>query len=120
MKISICKDTITLAKLEEAKEFAQDNSWIGKDEIKDCAGKVLKKLHGDTVYISDVISTGKLEVTIDHCIDMCVYAHDVIVRYWLYQERIAVICMNLTDCMDDRPHGFVRSFGQDKELPEII
>lgn len=27
MKISICKDTITLAKLEEAKEFAQDNSW---------------------------------------------------------------------------------------------
>lgn len=120
MKIGIDKKTITIEQAQEAKEFAKaEGEWIDKDVLKTCAGKVLTKYYSDTeegftgwICIDEVISTGKVEVSIDHW-KMCVYASDVVVKFWQHGTKFAIVSMNVQDvAIEDNVHSYVRIFGE--------
>lgn len=109
MKISIDKDCITLSEVEKAKEFAQENAWIDKEIVTDCARKVLQKYYKEYVQIDKLSSVGKLEVTKDHW-EMAIWASDVTVQYWHHGPHTAIIGMNLTDNISDNVHAFLQVF----------
>jgi len=118
MKITLDKNTITLAKAEEAKQFAKDNDWIGKDELKQCAELVLRKYHNyDWNLVDEILRMPKSAEVIDQQhLGFGIYVSNLIVKYWHKEEgeergqKIAIIGCNVTECLAGNVNGWVQVF----------
>ena len=120
MKITLDKATITLAKKEEALQYAAEWSWIGKDEFETVATMALRKYHNTDHGIFDVeiIKAPKLEVVNSLYIGLNLYASEMIVKYWhkeegeKYGEKMAVIGTTASDVLTTGScsSAFVQSF----------
>lgn len=117
MKISLDKETITLANVEAAKQFAKENDWIGKDELRQCADLVIRKYHSCAYNLVDeIISLPRLEVIYQDALGFGIYAHNMIVKYWHKEEdekrgqKIAIIGCNITECLAGNINGWVQVF----------
>lgn len=111
MKISINKETITLAQAEEAREFARNESeWIDKEVIEMCVNSILRTISDGPVHIDRMISCGRLEVTMDH-FEMCVYASDVVVEHWAgHGPEIDVLSFNVNRVIAGATESFLQRF----------
>lgn len=112
MKIGIDKKTITLERLEEARNVAKENTWIDSTTVKEAAAAVLKRFHGDdSVWIESLLSAGTAAVTMNHYVSMDVYMTDVKVEYTYFGEpdkdgmrthwAFAVLSFDMTDYLKD-------------------
>lgn len=117
MKITINKDTITLAQAQEAREYAEANKdAIDKDTIKCAAQSLIEKHHGGPAYVEELIGTPSLEVTIDHYVQMSIWMQNTVVKYWHKDDgertgtKFAVVSMNLTDWFGGEVHGCLETF----------
>lgn len=118
MKIALDKNTITLAKKEDALQYATENTWIDKETLACCAAKVLRKYYNTQYTVADeIISMPKLEVVYNDCLGFCIYANDMIVKYWHKDEgdlsgfKMACLSFSVTDCINDRVSAYVQIFG---------
>ena len=120
MKITLDKETITLSKVEEAKEFAKnEGEWIDKDILKDCASRILSKYYDDQyVYVDEVIAQPKLEVIYQLFLGFGIYAHNMVVKCWhkdstelVSGEKVAILGFNITENVAGNVSAFVQIFG---------
>ena len=116
MKITLDKNTITLGSKEEALQFAKENEWITKDELKQCAELVLRKYHNyNWNLVDEIISLPKLEVTRTMG-SFSIYATNMIVKYWHKEDgeksgqKIAIICCDVTECLAGNVNAWVQIF----------
>jgi hypothetical protein len=119
MKIALDKNTITLAKVEEAKEFAKNESeWIDKDVLKGCASRILSKYYG-TEYetVDEIVAMPKLEVVSNDYLEFYIYANDMIVKYWHKGEgdltgyKMACLSFDVTGNATGTVGAYVQIFG---------
>ena len=112
MKIKLNKEVITLAEIEQAKEFAQDYSWIDKETVIMGATYNVKAYH-ETESIFDLELIGTPELTVDKNHYQMVIWCKCFVKYHCKGCRfMAEISMDLSAAISGKAESFIIVYGE--------
>lgn len=120
MKITLDKETISLAKKDEALRYAADNTWIDKQTLTICANEILRKYYDNQcIQIEEIVSMPKLEVMYYTLDGFHVYANDMIVKYWHktpedqspFGDKMAILGFTVDYVLEGTVGAFIQVFG---------
>ena len=113
MKIKLNKEVITLAEVEQAKKFAEENSWIDKETVVMGAIYNVKAYHeAENIYDLKLIGTPELTVEKNHY-QMVIWCNCLVKYYFEGCWFMAEISMDLTAAItEDKAESFIILYGE--------
>ena len=112
MKIKLNKEVITLAEIEQAKEFAEENSWIDKETVIMGATYNVKAYH-ETESIFDLTLIGTPELTVEKNHYQMVIWCKCFVKYYHEGWVMAEISMDLTAAItENKAESYIIVYGE--------